>query len=99
MVLTIYDQPDRPLALETFINVEDPRQAADFEVLSKQKEACLLFFDEQLQNRLTKGISLRGSEIMGEILCEANNLLAAIPKERFDFERAKAAVMAAELWV
>lgn len=30
MVVTIYDRPHNPLALETFINVEDPQQRPDY---------------------------------------------------------------------
>lgn len=98
-LLVIYDEPERPLAVETFINVEDPQQKADFEGLIKQEEAYLLFYDEQLQHRLTKGIPLRGGQIMTEILNEANTLLESIPKEQFDFDKAKSAVMATELWL
>lgn len=32
MVLTIYDQPSRPLALETFVNVEDEQQRDDCKI-------------------------------------------------------------------
>src|SRR4051812_38097594 len=31
MLITIYDQPNHPLALETFVNVEDAEQRADYE--------------------------------------------------------------------
>ena len=30
MVVTIYDQPTHPLAVEAFINVQDPQQCADY---------------------------------------------------------------------
>lgn len=93
-LLVIYDQPDRPLALETFINVEDPQQKADFEALAKQQEAYLLFYDEQLKHRLTKAIRLGEPERITEILSAADRLLASIPKEEFDFDQAKADVMA-----
>lgn len=92
-VLTIYDQPDRPLALETFINVEDPQQAAEFTNLSQQKELHLLFYDENLTHRLSKGIRSTEPETIIEIVMRAQDLLAGIPKERFNFEEAKAAVM------
>src|SRR5688572_21183599 len=36
MVTRIYDQPDRPLALETYVNVGDPDQRADYEALARQ---------------------------------------------------------------
>src|SRR4051794_11170206 len=48
IVLTLYDQPARPLAFETFINVEDPQQRADYAALAKQPTLLLLFYDERL---------------------------------------------------
>src|SRR5437868_111277 len=36
MLTTIYDQPEHPLRLEAFINVEDPQQRADYDALSRQ---------------------------------------------------------------
>src|SRR5207248_4160656 len=48
MVVTIYDQPARPLAFDTFVNVADPQQRDDFATLSSQQELWLLFYDEQL---------------------------------------------------
>ena len=93
ILLVIYDQPDRPLALETFINVEDPQQEADFERLTKQEESYLLFYDELLQHRLTKGIRLGEPEPLVEVLKQAKRLLAAIPKDQFSFEKAKEAVL------
>src|SRR5262245_41993527 len=48
MVVTIYDQPTRPLAFDTFINVADPEQRDDFAALASQTELHLLFYDEQL---------------------------------------------------
>lgn len=94
-VMRIYDEPERPLALETFTNVEDLQQATDFANLGEQEELYLLFFDETLPHRLTKAVHLGDREIIMGIMSEANTLLAAIPKERFNFEQAKAAVMAA----
>src|SRR5437868_6028636 len=43
MVTTIYDQPARPLALETFINVGDSEQRSDYENLSRQEILMMLF--------------------------------------------------------
>jgi len=39
----IYDQPQRPLALETFVNVDDPQQRADYAALAAQDNVYLLF--------------------------------------------------------
>jgi hypothetical protein len=90
----IYDQPNRPLALETFVNVGDPDQRADYEVLSRQDELHLLFYDEQLRHALTK--TTRGTDraAMARVLTTADRLLEAIPEDHRDFDAAKADVMA-----
>src|SRR5450830_1372159 len=56
MVVRIHDQPDRPLALETFINVEDPQQRDDLAALANQDRLLMLFYDEGLAHRLTKTV-------------------------------------------
>src|SRR5215211_5553162 len=53
-VITWYDQPESPLALETFINVEDEQQRADFTDLAKRQELRFLFYDRALRHRLSK---------------------------------------------
>lgn len=93
MTVRIYDQPQRPMAMETFINVEDPQQRADYEGLSKQETIYMLFYDEALRHRLSKGVNNSAREEITHILGQADQLLTTIPKERFDFDRAKAAVM------
>jgi hypothetical protein len=92
-VLTVYDQPERPLALETFTNAEQPDQREDFARLASQDQLPLLFYDEQLAHRLSKVVPYQDEGQVGEILRQADGLLAAIPSERFSFERAKLAVM------
>jgi hypothetical protein len=94
-VLVIYDQPERPLKLESFINVGDPQQRADFAALSQQEELRLLFYDEQLAHRLSKVVPNRAPEAMTEVLAAAERLRGAIAPERFNFDRAKAEVMRA----
>jgi hypothetical protein len=94
-VLTIYDQPATPLALETYTNVEDPDQRADFAALTAQNRLLLLFYDEQLRHRLNKMVPYRDDGTITTIVAQADQLLAAIPKDRFSFERAKQAVMEA----
>lgn len=93
LLTRIYDQPSRPLALETFINVGDPDQRADYAALNRQDELHLLFYDEQLHHRLTK--TSRGTDraAVGRLLKAADQLLAAIPHDRRDFDTAKARVM------
>jgi hypothetical protein len=93
MVTRIYDQPDRPLALETFINPGDPDQRADYETLTHQDELALLFFDQTIHHALSKRVRLTDQPRLREILAAADRLLAAIPEDQRDFDRAKAEVM------
>jgi hypothetical protein len=94
MVTTIYDQPDRPLALETFVNVASPDQRADYEGLTGQNELLLLFYDDTLVHRLTKAVGNVDGATMRAVLTRADELLRAIPPNQFDFDAAKAAVVA-----
>jgi hypothetical protein len=91
--LTLYDQPATPLALETFINVEDPQQQDDFAALATQTQLPMLCYDEQLRHRLTKVLVLRDPTGVFDILQAANRLLAAIPPEQVNFDQAKADVL------
>lgn len=93
MVTRIYDQPDRPLALETYINVEDPQQRADLSAMTSQDRLIMLFYDEGLAHRLTKTVPHLQSDLVAEILTRADDLLTRIPRERFDFDLAKRRVM------
>lgn len=53
----------------------------------------LLFYDESLRHRLSKGVANADRGIMSQILRQADTLFAGIPRERFDFDTAKAEVM------
>src|SRR6266508_4192769 len=92
-LLTLYDQPDRPLALETFTNIEDETQRSNFAALAQQEAVLLLFYDEELGHRLTKVVPQTNPEQSAVVLAYAEQILATIPQEEFDFERAKQAVM------
>jgi hypothetical protein len=90
----IYDQPSRPLALETFVNVGDPDQRTDYQALTSQDELHMLFYDERLRHALTK--TTRGTDraAVARVLATADRLLQAIPGDQRDFDAAKADVMA-----
>ena len=92
-VVKIYDQPDRPLALEAFINVDEPDQWADFANLAEQDELLLLFYDEGLSHRLTKRLKKTTGHEMRNILNWADRVRASIPDEWCDFDRARADVL------
>ena len=93
IVTVIHDQPDSALALETFINVQDQEQRSDYAALANQDRVHLLFYDEQLQHRLTKAVGSLGRGTILRVLSQADVLRAAIPRERYDFDRAKAEVL------
>ncbi len=95
MVVTLFDWPRSRLALETFVNVEDPQQRADYAALAGQPELSLLFFDEQVHHRLSKGTANTAQEEITRIVRTADALFARIPREKFDFDAAKADVMRA----
>ncbi len=93
LVFTIYDQPETPLALETFINVGDEQQRGEFAALANQTELPLLFYDETLTHKLTKLVPFRYPQDVANILRVAEEALQAISPEQRNFELAKAAVL------
>ena len=94
VAVTIYDRPDSQLAVETFINVEDPEQRADYSALAEQSVLHLFFYDEQLAHRLTKGVQNADRRLIREVLRRATSLYESLPQDKFDFDLAKALVMA-----
>src|SRR6266536_3373779 len=94
MVTRIYDQPHSSLGLETFVNIDDEQQRADYGELARQDELDLLFYDEHLQHALTKRVRNGARQDVLEVLITALQLRAQIPNDRFEFDRAKADVMA-----
>ncbi len=72
MVVTIYDQPARPLAFESFINVEDPQQRSDYSALAEQPELHMLFYDETLSHRLTKSVTHSVRNQVPQVLQQAD---------------------------
>lgn len=92
-IVTVIQQPDSALALESFINVQDERQRSDYEALANQDRVHLLFFDGQLQHRLTKTVGTFDRDTILRVLDQADAICAAIPRENYDFDRAKADVL------
>ncbi len=93
MVTHIYDQPRSPLALETFINIAEEDQRTDFATLGSQGELYFLFFDEAVTHRLSKHVQNAQQPEVTRILEAADMLRRRIPQSRYDFDRAKLAVM------
>ena len=93
-VVRIYDRPDNPLGLETFTNVEQDDQRADFARLAGQENIYLLFYDEELNHRLSKGMGNVEPEVIEDIIDKADALRDRIKPELYDFDRAKADIVA-----
>lgn len=95
LLLTIADHPARPLRFESFINVADPGQHADYAALSQQAELLLLCYDEHLHHRRSKRVPLGAPGLVAGVLARALQLAHAIPSTHYDFDRAKASVQEA----
>lgn len=92
-VLSLYDRPLHPLKVESFINIEDTEQRADFAALATQEQLLVLFYDQDVQHRLTKVVPYPERSEIPLILARADELRAAIPPWRFDYDKAKADVL------
>ena len=92
MVTMLYDRPRAPYRLDTFINVGDEAQRADYATLSEQARLLMLFYDERLAHRLSKLVPIEPGMTM-DVLVHAVRHALSIPAGRFDFDRAKAEVM------
>jgi hypothetical protein len=95
VVTTIYDRPDAPLKLETFVNVGDLHPRADYAALAEQDELLMISYDEGLTHSLTKLVRGIVPGAIAQVLAEADRELARIPPERRNFDQAKADVMEA----
>ena len=93
MVTRLYDQFDSSLALETYVNVADEFQRADYAALGHSSTLLMLLYDDQVRHILTKRTGGIAPDVIDEVLSTADQLLAAIPVDRRDFDRAKADVM------
>ena len=56
LTATLFDDPDQPFLLETFINVDEDDQRNDYAAFADQDEILLLFYDEGHQHRLGKTV-------------------------------------------
>jgi hypothetical protein len=92
-VVKIYDQRDRPLGLETVINVDEPDRRQGFAALAEQEE-LLLFYDGTLSHQLTKRVRNTAGAQMRNTLNWADRVRAELPDDRYVLDAAKADVMA-----
>ena len=92
-VVRIYDDPSRPLVLETFTNIRDEEQRQNFDALSGQQRYIFTFYNEQLTHRLTKSLDNTHQEQTASLFRQALLASSRIPDRRYDFDQAKAVVM------
>ena len=95
LVLTIEDPASGPLVLETFCNIAELDQLADWRSLLAADELRLVFFDEQHRCRLGKLIPQAPDADRAAIIPRALEILARTDPRELDFTAAKAACMAA----
>ena len=81
--------------LETFINVADGQQRADFVALATQDSLPMLFYDEAVTLQLAKVVPYHRQEEAAAILLTAEQMLGSLTSDPFDFALAKADVMEA----
>ncbi len=94
LALRIYDQPRQPLAMESFVNIADAEQRAEYAQLGQQEHIFLLFYDVLLRHRLNKGIRNDDRVAVPQIVATAAQLAVGIPEDLYDFEAAKRAIQA-----
>jgi hypothetical protein len=98
LLLRLYDRPHghppSSLAFESFVNVDDEGQRTDYGALAHQDLIDLAFYDEAFRRRLTKQITNFVRADIPSILSIALRLRARISDDHFDFDLAKADVLA-----
>jgi len=94
-ILSLYDRPQHPLKVESYFNVAEADQRADFAALAGQEELLVLFYDQELVHRLSKRVPYPASDRadIPLILARAELLLGEIAAGEFDFDKAKADVL------
>lgn len=93
-VVALHDQPENPLRFEMFTNIGNQDQRDEFSALETQKTLHLLFYDENLDHRLSKQVRLTSPASIRHILTQADKEIRKIKPGHFDFDRAKQEVMA-----
>lgn len=93
LLLEIHTPSDAPLVLETFFNPAETDQMDDLEDLLAREHLRILFFDEELEHRLSKKVTQPKNEQMPTIAPEARRLLAECDPSDLNFDRTKEAIM------
>jgi hypothetical protein len=93
-LLAWYDRPDSQLLFEAFTNVADPQQRQDYYHLAKQSTLTILGYDELLRLAVQKRVANHQQREITQIAGLADKLRSLIPDGEYDFDLAKARVMA-----
>jgi hypothetical protein len=93
-LLRWYDRPDSPIAFEAFTNVADPQQREDYRRLARQSTLTVLGYDELLKLAVQKRVANQQQREITQIADLADKLRGLIPGDEYDFDLAKARVMA-----
>jgi hypothetical protein len=94
MLLRWYDRPDSTIAFESFTNVADPQQRQDYRRLAKQSTLTVVGYDELLRLAVQKRVANHQQREITQIADLADKLRVLIPDGEYDFDCAKARVMA-----
>ena len=93
LALGLYDRVDAPCVFDTFFNLTDVEQLADFRRLLEQAELQIHFLDMDAEHRLTKCVAHPLATRLGEI----ELLMAALAYNAtltvIDYDKAKAQML------
>lgn len=99
MEMRIYDRPQAPYALETFMNVEDPEQLADLRRLTVQTHLQIHFFDRRCRYKFSKRLA-QDAETRWSLVQAMDMALVTLKglNGGWDFNRAKTEVVKLVPW-
>jgi hypothetical protein len=93
-LLRWYDRPDSQILFEAFTNVADPQQREDYRKLAKQSTLTVLGYDELLRLAVQKRVANHQQREITQIADLADKLRGLIPDDEYNFDLAKARVIA-----
>src|SRR3954453_196990 len=93
-LLRWYDRPDSSLSFEAFTDVADPQQREDYRHLAKQSTLTVLGYDELLRLAVRKRVANHQQREITQSADLADKLRALIPDDEYEFDLAKARVIA-----
>ncbi len=92
-LITVGITPDRPLVMESFVDISDPDQRGACVGLASNAEARALIYNELLVLERTLTATLPPAGMIKDQIDEADQLRGSIPDGAFNFDAARRAVM------